>query len=51
MPSGLPRLFLVRHGDTEWTVAHRHTGRSDIPLNEAGERHARQIARVLAPVT
>jgi bisphosphoglycerate-dependent phosphoglycerate mutase len=29
----LPRLFLARHGDTAWTDSHRHTGRTDLPLN------------------
>ncbi len=37
---GLPRLFLVRHGDTDWSDSHRHTGLTDLPLNAAGERHA-----------
>jgi broad specificity phosphatase PhoE len=41
--SSLPRLFLARHGDTVWTDSHRHTGRTDLPLNEHGEEHARQI--------
>jgi probable phosphoglycerate mutase len=39
----LPRLFLARHGDTAWTDSRRHTGRTDIPLNKAGEQRARQI--------
>lgn len=41
--SSLPRLFLARHGDTEWTDSGRKTGRTDLPLNERGEEHARQI--------
>lgn len=41
--SSLPRVFLARHGDTAWTDSHQHTGRTDIPLNERGEEHARQI--------
>jgi probable phosphoglycerate mutase len=39
----LPRLFLARHGDTEWTDSRRKTGRTDLPLNERGEERARQI--------
>src|SRR5262249_54162645 len=39
----LPRLFLARHGDTAWTDSHRKTGRTDLPLNEQGELHARQL--------
>jgi probable phosphoglycerate mutase len=50
MATDLTRLYLVRHGDTEWTDTGRHTGRTDIPLNERGEEHARQVARFLPPV-
>ena len=47
MPSELPRLFLTRHGDTAWTESHQRTGRTDLPLNEAGEERARQIGERL----
>ena len=47
MPSELPRLFLTRHGDTAWTDSHQRTGRTDLPLNEAGEGRARQIGERL----
>jgi broad specificity phosphatase PhoE len=47
MPSELPRLFLARHGDTAWTDTRRHTGRSDVPLNERGEDRARQFGERL----
>jgi len=43
----LPRLFLLRHGDTDWTDEHRHTGRTDIPLNAKGEKHARRLGERL----
>jgi probable phosphoglycerate mutase len=42
--SAYPEIYLVRHGETEWTVTGRHTGRSDIPLTEAGEDGARRVA-------
>jgi hypothetical protein len=47
MLSHLPRLFLTRHGDTAWTDSCRHTGRTDLPLNERGEERARQIGERL----
>jgi probable phosphoglycerate mutase len=47
MASALPRLYLARHGDTAWTDSHRHTGRTDVPLNERGEEHARQLGERL----
>jgi probable phosphoglycerate mutase len=40
MAADLPRLFLVRHGDTAWTESHQHTGRTDLPLLEHGEERA-----------
>jgi broad specificity phosphatase PhoE len=47
MSSALPKLYLARHGDTAWTDSHRHTGRTDLPLNERGEEHARQLGERL----
>jgi broad specificity phosphatase PhoE len=43
----LPRLFLIRHGDTDWTDSRKHTGRTDIPLNAHGEQHARLLGERL----
>ena len=34
------RLFLLRHGNTDWSDSRKHTGRTDIPLNADGEQHA-----------
>ncbi len=47
-PQSRPEIWLVRHGETEWTVSGAHTGRTDIPLTAAGERHAVEIAGCLA---
>ncbi|HEV2920404.1 MAG TPA: histidine phosphatase family protein, partial [Actinomycetota bacterium] len=40
-------MYLVRHGETEWSRARRHTGRTDLPLSGAGEAEARALGRHL----
>ena len=42
------RLFLVRHGQTDWNLLNRFQGSSDVPMNEEGLTQARNIARRLA---
>src|SRR5437868_3288921 len=51
MSETLPEVFLARHGETEWTVTHRHTGRTDIPLTERGERNARSLGERLQGIS
>jgi broad specificity phosphatase PhoE len=42
-PKTLLRLYLVRHGQTEWSLSGQHTGRTDIPLTAHGEAEAREL--------
>jgi broad specificity phosphatase PhoE len=48
--SVLSRLYLVRHGETAWSLSGQHTGRTDIPLTEHGEQDARKLAAGLRAV-
>jgi broad specificity phosphatase PhoE len=41
-------LILMRHGETAWSKALKHTGRTDVPLTPAGERAASALAADLA---
>ena len=45
--SGLDEIWLVRHGATEWTATHQHTGRTDLPLTDAGRREAAALYKPL----
>lgn len=44
MSEALPQVVLVRHGETAWTISRQHTGRTDIPLTEQGEREAQALS-------
>ena len=47
MRSVKPDIWLVRHGQTEWSEAGRHTSRTDVALTEEGQAAARELATEL----
>src|SRR3974377_710680 len=47
----LPIIYLARHGEPAGTVAAQHTGRTDLPLTERGERNARNLGERLHGLT
>jgi Fructose-2,6-bisphosphatase len=46
----LPRIYLIRHGETEWSLSGRHTGRTDISLTAPGEDAARELGQRLRDI-
>ena len=46
----MDEVWLVRHGQTEWSRERRHTGRTDLPLTTQGEEAARALGKRLADV-
>jgi len=51
MSEALPVIYLARHGETAWTLSGQHTGLTDLPLTERGERNARRLEERLRGVT
>jgi probable phosphoglycerate mutase len=51
MSQRLPVVYLARHGETAWTVSGQHTGLTDLPLTEHGERNARRLGQRLKGLT
>ena len=51
MSEDLPIVYLARHGETAWTISRQHTGLTDLPLTERGERTARRLGERLKGLT
>ncbi len=51
MSEALPVVYLARHGETAWTLSGQHTGRTDLPLTERGERQVRALGELLRGLT
>ncbi|MGF1580914.1 MAG: histidine phosphatase family protein [Gemmataceae bacterium] len=51
MNPSLPKLYLARHGQTEWSLTGQHTGRTDIALTPVGEEEARRLGERLRDFT
>jgi broad specificity phosphatase PhoE len=47
----LPVIYLARHGETDWSLAGRRTGLTDLPLTELDERNARRLRDRLSGLT
>jgi probable phosphoglycerate mutase len=47
MSQYLPTVYLARHGETAWSISGQHTGLTDLPLTERGERNARRLGERL----
>ncbi len=47
MCEALPIVYMARHGETSWSLSGQHTGLTDLPLTERGERNARRLGERL----
>lgn len=47
MDKTLPKIYLVRHGETAWTISEQHIGHTDIPLTIKGENDAQALNSTL----
>ena len=50
MSGSLPIVYIARHGETAWSLSGQHTGLTDLPLTEHGQRNARNLGKRLAGI-
>src|SRR3990167_1729415 len=43
----LKKIILVRHGETEWSLSGKHTGKTDVPLTSQGEMQAKNLLQAI----
>jgi len=51
MSEEMPIIYIARHGETAWSLTGQHTGLTDLPLTEHGERVARKLRDRLKGLT
>ena len=51
MSEAFPIIYLARHGETAWSLTGQHTGLTDLPLTERGERNASRLQQRLKGLT
>jgi probable phosphoglycerate mutase len=51
MSATLPCVYLARHGETAWSLSGQHTGFTDLPLTDRGQRNARRLGERLKGIT
>lgn len=51
MSDSLPVVYLARHGETAWSLTGQHTGLTDLPLTERGQRNAQRLGERLKGLT
>jgi probable phosphoglycerate mutase len=51
MSEPLPVVYVARHGETPWSLSGQHTGLTDLPLTDRGERNARRLGERLEGLT
>jgi broad specificity phosphatase PhoE len=51
MGATLPSVYLARHGETAWSLSGQHTGSTDLPLTDRGQRNARRLGERLKGIT